>query len=608
MNRLLHVDLTHKTLEPIELDRAITRAFLGGSGLAAALIAAKNVQSLDPLGPENPLVFMSGPLCGTSMPSAGRYSVCALSPLTGIWGEANSGGFFGPELRAAGYDGIRVVGSSDAPVWLAIEDGHAQLRDASFLAGLDTYATQDAIQQELGDAKVRVACIGPAGEWGVRFAAVMNDHGRAAGRSGMGAVMGSKGLKAIAVRGHSPAPVANEPGLREIAARVLTSTEEDIAAQAIRMAGTAGYFDMGMMYGDVPIRLFTAGAWEGAETLSGVRMSEEFLVRRRACDRCPIACGRETRAPRFGVDRVDGPEYETLGALGSLLQISDLESVIFAGHRCNALGMDTISLGGTIALACELFEQGTLTTRDTDGLELGFGRPELMLELIELAAQGKGFGQQLAEGSLALATRYGVPELSPTVKGLELPMHDPRAFHGLAVTYALSPRGACHMQGDMYSVDTGQLSVDTLAIEPGDRFENSIERGRMAARTMLWRTLYNAINLCQFQNPGFEAVLDALNAATGWEISQDELLDAGRRILALKRWINGQRGVCRIDDCLPTRATAPLSEGGTLGEAPDVELLLTGAYQELGWGPQDAMPSPELMQSLDIDTLLPNCF
>ncbi len=254
VGRILHVDLDTGTTREEEVDEGLARAFLGGSGLAAALIARVSVSDIDPLGPNNPLVLMTGPLVGTAMPSAGRLSLCALSPLTGIWGESNTGGFLGPELRFAGYDGIIVVGRSSEPVWLSIVNGDAELRDATPLKGLDSYETQRAIRRELGDEAVRVACIGRAGENRVRYAAVMNDRGRAAGRTGMGAVMGAKNLKAIAVRGRGSVPIADRIELAHVATAVRDHSREDIAAQAFRMAGTAGYLDMALMYGDIPIR------------------------------------------------------------------------------------------------------------------------------------------------------------------------------------------------------------------------------------------------------------------------------------------------------------------------------------------------------------------
>jgi len=603
MGQILRVDLTSGRLWDEPLHEAYARTFVGGSGLAARYLYEMVDRSTDPLAPESPLLFMAGPLVGTAMPSAGRYSVCALSPLTGIWGEANSGGFFGPELRFAGYDGILVTGRAAQPVWLSIVEGKAELHDAGALWGLDSYATQERARQALGEPRARVACIGPAGERLVKLAAVMNDAGRAAARTGMGAVMGSKNLKAVAVRGSATIPVADAEALKAVAQEVTAFSKEDMASQSIRLAGTAGAVDVALMFGDLPIRYYQQGEWEEAGKLSGVLMSELYLNRNRACYRCPIGCGRETRAPSYGVDRADGPEYETLGGLGTLVMVSDLEAVIYAGHLCNLYGLDTISMGSTIALACELAERGLLKPADTGGLEVRYGDAGLVHRLIELTARREGFGALLAEGSAALAERCGVPELAAVVNRLEVPLHDPRAFHGMAVTYALSPRGACHMEGDMYGLDMGQCSSPELGIEPGDRFDTSEEKGRIAARQQAWRNLYNALTLCQFQNPGVEPLLRAVNAVTGWEWQAEDLLAAGKRIVTLKRLLNLRRGLTRACDRLPDLLMKPLAEGGTEGRVPDLEALLAGAYAEYGWDPATGRPAEETLASLGLADL-----
>jgi len=528
MGRILRVDLSAGELRDEPLDEEYARSFVGGSGLAARIVYDVVDGETDPLGPDNPLVFMTGPLVGTAMPSAGRCSVCALSPLTGIWGESNTGGFFGSELRFAGYDGIIVTGRAKQPVWLSIVEGQAALHDAANLWGLDSYATQEQARAALDESKARVACIGVAGENLVKMAAIMNDHGRAAGRTGMGAVMGSKNLKAITVRGTARVPLADPAGFKAVVREIIAGLDEDMQVMSFRLAGTASGVDMLLMYGDMPVCYYQQGEWEEGSNLSGVLMTDQYLNKATACYRCPIACGRETRAPSYGVEKVDGPEYETLAALGSLAMVGDLEAVIYAGHLCNLYGLDTISTGATIALACEMFERGILTAADTDGIEMRYGDAQTMHRLIEMMARREGFGDVLAGGSAALAERFGVPELAVTVNRLEAPMHDPRAFAGMAVTYALSPRGACHMQGDMYGVDMGMGPPVELGILPGDRFEATEEKGRTAARQQAWRNLYNAINLCQFQNPGVGRLLAALNGATGWGLKTEDMMTLGK--------------------------------------------------------------------------------
>jgi aldehyde:ferredoxin oxidoreductase len=600
MGRILRVDLSAGRLWDELLNEKYARTFVGGSGLAARHVYDMVDGGTDPLGPDNPLVFMTGPLVGTPMPSAGRCSVCALSPLTGIWGESNTGGFIGPELRVAGYDGIIVIGRAEKPVWLSIVEGRAELHDGADLWGSDSYDTQEQVRGALDEPKARVACIGPAGENQVKMAAVMNDHGRAAGRTGMGAVMGSKNLKAIGVRGSARVPLADPGGFKTVVREIVAGLDEDMAAMSIRLAGTAGYVDLALMYGDMPIRYYQQGEWEGASNLSGVLMVDQYQNKNTACYRCPIACGRETRAPNYGLDKVDGPEYETLGAFGSLAMVDNLEAVIYAGHLCNVYGVDTISAGCTIALACEMFDRGVLTVADTGGLEIRYGDAQMIHRLIEMIAHREGFGDLLAEGSAALAEQFGVPELVVTVNRLEVPMHDPRAFVGQALAYALSPRGACHMEGDIYGVDTGQGPAVELGILPGDRFDTTEEKGRIAARQQAWRNLYNALTLCQFQNPGVERLLTALNGVTGWGLEAEDLMTLGKRIVTLKRLLNLRRGLTRADDRLPSLLLKPLDGGGTEGTIPDLSLLLSGAYAEYGWNPETGKPTPGTLEGLGL--------
>ena len=602
MGKILRVDLSTGSLVGEPLNEDYARSFVGGSGLAARYLYDLADLDSDPLDPHAPMIFMTGPMVGTPMASAGRYSIGALSPLTGIWGESNGGGFFGPELKFAGYDGIVITGRAEKPAWLSIVSGEPQIHDASDIWGLGSYATQARIREKLRDPKARVACIGPAGEHMVRMAAVMNDHGRAAARTGMGALMGSKNLKAVAVRGRAKVPVADPDGFKQVLRDINAFLKEDMASQSLRMAGTASYVDLALLYGDMPIRYYKQGEWDGGNRLSGVLMVEGYQNRIAACYRCPIACGRETRAPGYGLEKVDGPEYETLGSLGSLLMIDDMEAVIYAGHLCNLYGMDTISVGVTIGLAMEMFEGGIISAADTGGLEIRYGDAEIVHKLIGLIARREGFGAVLAEGSASLAERFGVPEMAVTVNRLEVPMHDPRAFAGMAVSYALSPRGACHMEGDMYGVDMGQVPASEIGIIPGDRFDTSKEKGRIAARHQAWRNLYNALTICQFMNPGVPLILRAVNAVTNWGLEAEDLLVLGKRLMTLKRMINLRRGVTRENDRLPEILMKPLT-GGTEGHVPDVEALLRGAYEEYGWDPETGIPTEETLSALGLDFL-----
>jgi aldehyde:ferredoxin oxidoreductase len=593
LGKILHVDLGTERIWDEALNEDYARKYVGGSGLAARYLYDVIDAQTDPLGPDNPLLFLTGPLVGTQFTSAGRYSVCARSPLTGIWGEANSGGFFGPELRYAGYDGIWLHGAARRPVWLSIVEGRAALHDAADIWGSDIYVTQTRLHESLGEARARVACIGLAGEQHVKLAGIANDHGRFAARTGLGAVMGCKNLKAIAVRGAGKVPLHDPVEFKAAANRALALFKEDMGSQSLRSFGTAGYVNLSHMLGDFPIRYFQLGEYPAADELSGVDMAEKYLRRNTACHKCVIACGRETFAPAYRDEKVDGPEYEASGALGSLLMIFDLQAVIHANHLCNLYGMDLISLGVTIGLACELFERGLLTAADTGGLEIRYGDEEMLFRLIEMTARREGFGAVLADGNAALAERAGVPELSVTVNRLEVPMHDPRAYIGMAVTYALSPRGACHMQGNMYDLDLGQSSMEEVGLVPGDRHENSIAKGRMAARLQAWRNLYNSLTLCEFENPTVSVLLKAVNAATGWGMAADDLMTAGKDIVNIKRLVNFKLGLTRANDRLPELLLKPLENGGSAGIVPDMPTLLSGAYAEFGWDAETGRPASE---------------
>ncbi|HUW09358.1 MAG TPA: aldehyde ferredoxin oxidoreductase family protein, partial [Anaerolineae bacterium] len=537
MGKLLRVDLTSRSLtdEPLNADYAAM--YLGGSGLAARYLWDLLDSDTDPLGPENPLLFLTGPLVGTSAPACGRYEVCARSPLTGLLGESNSGGFWGPELRFAGYDGILLTGKSEQPVYVVIVEGKAQLRAADQLWGRDTYVTQDLIRQELGEPKARVACIGPGGEHLVKYAAVMNDHGRAAGRTGMGAVMGSKNLKAIAVRGSAEVPLFSQEAFDAARQEAWDIVRDDIQTQMLRLGGSSFWMDMAMMYGDVPHRYFTRAEWGFDEKLTASAMVDSIFVRPRACYRCPIGCGRETKLDRYDLPRVDGPEFETVVSFGSLLMCDDLEGIAYAGHLCNLHGLDTISAGSTIGFATYLFDEGIIGLPETGGLQLRWGDLETAVQLLEMIARREGFGALLAEGSRALGQHFGVEELAVQVNGLELPMHDPRAFSGQGLVYATSPRGACHMQGDVYMTQQGQW-VPELGVVSNERFGETVAEVTAAVRSMDWRSVTNSLIMCHFQNPPLELVLGMLAGATGWSLTAEDLALAGERTSTLKRCLN----------------------------------------------------------------------
>jgi aldehyde:ferredoxin oxidoreductase len=600
MGKLLVVDLTSGELKDEPLDLNVAHDFVGGAGYAARYLYDELGPDTDPLGPDNTLMFMTGPLVGTRAPSCGRHEVCALSPLTGIWAESNSGGFWGAELRFAGYDGIVIRGKADKPVWLSILDGQPpRLHDAAGLWGLDHYETQQRLRDELDDQKVRVASIGPAGENQVLYAAIMNCHGRAAGRAGLGAVMGSKNLKAIAVRGKQRVPLAEKETFSQIARQAVKIVVDDISTQVYGQMGTASFVDMSLMWGNMPHKYWTQATFEEATNLSGPVMMDTILVRGVPCYGCAVACGREVtlKDTPYGVEAVDGPEYETVCTFGSLLLVSDLEAVSYANHLCNRYGLDTISAGSSIAFAYLLYDRGFITAADTGGLPLRWGDIETALTLVEMIARRQGFGDILADGTKRMGARYGAEDLAVHVNGLELPGHDPRALSGMAVVYATSPRGGCHMQGDMYIVDMG-LTLKEIGVFPGGRFKT---RGKspIVARLQDWRTLYNSAIMCVFVNPTVPVFARLLGAATGWSSDIVWWQRTGERIFSLKRAFNNRLGVNRGNDRLPQTLLLPMSNGSR-GRTPQMETLMAEYYAHRGWDWETGKPARDTLVSLGL--------
>lgn len=602
MGKILRVDLFTGRMWDEPLDAEYARDFIGGSGLGARYLADMASAHTDPLGPHNPLIFMTGPLVGTTTPAAGRFSVVARSPATGLTGEGNSGGFWGPELRRTGYDGIIITGQAQSPVWLEIREGLTpRLHDARPLWGMDMYEVQHAIRSEMGDKKARVACIGPAGENLVLFAGVMNDHGRAAARTGLGAVMGSKKLKAIAVSGRASVPL-HDPNANKNANRALTSyVIDDLTAQMMRLGGSLMGMEVGAIIGDVPARYYSTTALDGIDdSINTGQLSDNHLNKHVPCFRCPIACGRDVRLPEHGLEQVDGPEYETAVAFGPLLGSYSLPDAILAGHLCNRFGLDTISCGSTIAFAYSLFEAGLIDTTLTDGLELRWGDARPALALIEKIAHRQGFGDLLAQGAARVGEALGCPELAVHVNKLELPYHDVRAISGQGVVYAVSPRGADHMAGDIYHWEQGREAPE-IGILNGFAQQETLEAMQVTARIMDFRAFTNSAILCHFEETPIPELLDLWRTITGWDWTPEDLTRTGERIFNLKRVLNFRFGLTRANDTLPKPVLKALDEGPTAGHVPDLDLLLTYFYHARGWDAITGKPCPDRLAELDLN-------
>jgi len=594
--KFLEVDLTNKTTQDLPLSEDFCKQYIGGATMAAALVYERVNPETDPLSPDNPMVMATGPFTGTPIPMVSRYAVAGISPLTGFWGEATSGGVFPFRLKGSGWDGLIVTGKADGPVYLFLKNGTAEIRDASALWGEDSYETQKIIKADLSDDKVSVACIGPAGEKQIRYACIMNDKGRAAGRCGMGALMGSKNLKAVAVAGNKRPEFADAGKVGELAKQAIKDINGNLVAVAFREYGTLMYMDMGMTLGDTPAKYFTKSVFP-VGNVTGQTLRQRYSLANYACRGCPIGCGRDLKQYKPELD-VDGPEYETTVAFGPLCMNTNFDSIIEANHLCNVHGIDTISAGVSVAYAFYLYEQGALT-KDHVGFELKWGDDEAILKLVEMIVNQKGIGELLSRGTLAMARELNRDEgEAAQIKGLEVPMHDGRAFHGLAVSYATGPRGACHLKGDYYNIDLGNMVLEYMIL-PSDRLVSE-GKGEPAAKFQSFKDLFDALTLCKFAPLQVPQLCEMLNALTGWEFSPEDLLKAGDRSVNIKRAISSKFGLTREHDTIPKICLDALDEGTTAGIQPDLETMLKEYYQYRGWNWETGKPTKETLIDLGL--------
>ncbi len=611
--KVLEVNLTTGQLGTVPLDEKTCREFVGGSGIAARLFfdrAGKRVDALDPMGPDNPLIFMTGPLVGTPVPSTGRMTASARSPLTGIWGESSVGGFFGAELKFAGYDGIILEGQAPRPVYLEIADDQISLVPAEDWWGKDTYETIDGLaagkQSAAAKRKPQVLAIGQAGENLVPYAAIVHNKGHILGRTGMGAVMGGKRLKAVVVRGAGKVQVADEAAVKNLCNRLLEKMKNSILIEALHAFGTNSSMDLGSLSGDVPFKNWQLGAWEGYERINGASFSEKVLVGTKTCYGCPVACKREVEVKDgpFRMKKGPGPEYETVGTFGTMCLNDDVEAICKLNELCNRYGMDTISAGSTIAFAIECFEEGLITPEQTGGLTLRWGDPELLVELVHLIGKGEGFGKKLALGSRRLAAEIGpkAEEKLTAVKGLEAPMHDPRAGHGMGLAYATSIRGACHVSSLTMGVEQGAAMYPGLSLTEVYAGMESAGKAEMVIKTQnLGMVMNGAAMVCQLAGMVYDDadLVAALTAVTGIPWILEELMECGDRIWNLKRLIGNLSGTGRQDDKLPKRLLTPTAEGGGAGSVPDMDLMLAEFYALREIGP-DGRPSRSRLEKLGL--------
>ena len=593
--KLLRVDLSAGTCKVEALNEQWAKEFLGGRCLASKYLVEEVPADVDALSPDNKLIFATGPLTGTYGAANGRYMVVTKSPLTGTIASSNAGGYFPSELRYAGYDMIIFEGKSAHPVYLQIHNDQVKLVAALHLWGKPTQEAEDAILAEFhGDAKV--ACIGPAGEKQVLFANIMNDKHRAAGRSGVGAVMGSKNLKAVAVRGTGGVKVADPKGYRDAAMESYGMLRQNpVTSEGLGALGTPILVNVINQAGSLPTRNFQTGTFEGAEAISGEQLAATYLKRNKSCMGCFIGCGRVTKlsGARFSGEG-EGPEYETIWALGATCGVDDLAAITKANYICNENGMDTITAGATVACAMELFEKGLIKEEEI-GQPLPFGDADAMVQMIELMATGEGFGAKLAQGSYRLAESYGAPELSMTVKKQEFPAYDGRGIQGMALQYATSNRGACHVRGYLVSPEILGLpeKLDPQAIEG---------KATWAKIFQDFTAVVDSSGVCLFTTFGIGAPQFAkfCSTATGEDFSEEKILELGDRIYNLERLFNLKAGVDPSQDTLPKRLLEEgLPDGPNKGAVARLSEMLPEYYEVRGWS-AEGVPKDEKLQTLGL--------
>lgn len=606
--KILDVNLTTGTIKSTAIEEDVLRKFIGGSGLAAKLFLDRLLPDADPLSEKNVLFLMTGPLTGTNFPTSSRLVASFKSPLTNIWGEASCGGNFAARLKFAGYDGIAIEGASSKPVYLSIEDDRVEIKDAFDLWGKDIYETSDILKERHG-GKVDVLAIGPAGENLVRFASIMNGKWGSLSRCGGGAVMGSKKLKAIAIRGTGKVEPASAGEYTKVRKTVLDKLKESVITQALKEYGTDLGMEQHMMSGVLPAKNYTVGDNTAvAIKIGGTVMTQQYLTKPHACFTCPIACKRTVRVKEgpYKINEGAGPQYETCASFGSLLMNDDLASILKMNETANKYGLDSISCGTTIAFAMECFEKGLISSKDLDGGQLRWGNADDILAMVDKIAHRQGFGDVLAEGSRRAAEKIGknAQDYTIEIKGLEFPLGDPRGAHGLGLAYAMSTRGACHLQHMVLYIESGWTTFPDIGLT--GPYDPKADEGKAEITVVSENVgmLTNAATLCHFAMISISVgdLVEALRATTGFDYDLEELMRCGERIWMLKRGLNNLMGITAADDRLPKRIMTPHKEGAAAGSVPNMELMLKEYYQLRGLD-SNGRPLKQKLNSLGLSDL-----
>jgi aldehyde:ferredoxin oxidoreductase len=609
MGKILRVDLDTRRVSTEELSDTVVEKYIGGNGLGTKILYEETTNMTEPLGPDNLLIIAVGPVTGTRAFNSDRFDAVTMSPLTGIYAESNAGGYWGGVFKKCGYDALVICGKSAEPVYLSITDKRVEIKNAKSLWGKETFEATE-ILREMEGKTCRAAVIGPAGEALVRFASVITDgmHGRTLGRCGFGAVMGSKNLKAVVVNGNRPTEIADEEKMASTLKKLGPLMRDQ--PTALRIGGTSGGVEGSESIGNLPIKNWNQGSWpEGAKKITGMTMVEEALVKRYHCGQCVINCGRVVRAeggPYEGQEMA-GPEYETMGLLGSNCMIDHLRTVLKANELCTRYGLDTISTGSVIGFAMEAFERGLISSQDLDGIELTWGNGPALLKVIDRIARREGFCRVLGEGVRKAAKQIGgnACEFAVEVKGLEPPAHDGRARFTVALGLATANRGACHLGAFTHDFEEGLVIEDLGTPGLPKRFttEGKAENVFMMQNLMC---MFDSLSCCKFGLYGgltVNPLIDFLNAATGWDLDHTAFFETGERIFNLKRLFNVRVGVSRKDDTLPLRMLTHRRGGGT-NELPPLNIMLSEYYQCRGWN-EFGIPTRERIRKLGLDNYIP---
>ena len=603
--RILSIDLSDSTITEITPDEKLYRDYLGGSGIGARLLFDITGPDTDPLGSDNPIIWMTGPFTGTKVPTSGRHQITSRSPLTGIFGESDAGGRFGTTLKRSGWDGLIVRGMSDTPVIIVIKDDKVAIEPAGDLWGKDTFHTDEQMKERFGPS-CETSCIGAAGERLVPISCIGHDgaNARMSGRCGFGAVMGSKKLKAVAVIGNREPEIADPERLMAQQKKMVPIIVEK--TKGIHMLGTAGGTAAAEKMGDLPVQNWRRGNWPDAEKITGQVMADTILTKNYYCASCPIGCGRdvEIKSGRWAGVKGAGPEYETLGLMGGSCLVNDLEAITYAADLCNRHGVDTIEAGSAVAMAMECFEKGFLSPDELDGISAEWGSAEALVALTEKICMAEGAGKLLGLGVAGMAKKIpGAESFAIHVKGLTLPAHDPRCFNTMAVGYATSNRGACHLASSAYFFEKTAVMPEFGYEKPRARYTEGGE-GLLNFHAQNLMGLMDSLKMCKFTIYGgvnVTEICEWYEAVTGVKTSVKEMAETGERIFNLKRLYNIRLGLRRKDDRLPERIlSTPRRDEGTGDYTPDLEPMLDEYYRVRGWD-NDGVPKPETAERLGLN-------